>query len=398
MKLIPIQFTLNAMLTLMAGAFSLTGFAQFEQKMTEIKIVEDKATNYVIVNGENGKNTYAYELQSLDSEPEYPGGINGLMSFLGQNLVYPKSAIENNIQGKVLVKFVVTKEGNVANIEVVQSVDPALDAEAVRVISLLKGFVPGVLNGEKVNVWYVLPVNYKLQDDRQNHLNEEFDAVEIDSIGYKEMMDLGIKAQKENNIPHATAYFKEAYHINPYCIVPIDNIIALNASVGKNNEDFTVYKYAIDELRRWNKLNGIGNSAVELMEYFAAKMKAIDADDLFPRMTLLWTYIETRNPRYETKVRALLDELIPATETQELWPQYGYLMAFRACVLDNEEDIIPFIEPNVDKLVKSPQGAGALVLLSRIYNGQNETAKADKFMKMAEQADPERVELSKWLE
>lgn len=395
MKLKPKYFTLAARLTLMAGATSFSASAQSEQKFTEIMIVEDKAPGNVTV---NGKKTSVYELQSLDSEPEYPGGINGLMSFLGQNLVYPESAMQNNIQGKVLVRFVVTKEGNVANVEVVQSVYPALDAEAVRVVSLMKGFTPGMLNGEKVNVWYVLPVNYKLQDESQNIQYEGFDAVEIDSIGYKEMMDLGIKARQENNMPHAVAYFKEAYHINPYSIIPIENIIAMNAAAGKKDEDFTVYDYAIDELKRWNKLNGTGNSAVEPMEYFAAKMKAIDAKDLYPRTTLLWTYIETRNPKYEQKIINLVDELIPATKKQELWPQYGYLMTFRACILNNEDEIIPFVEPNVDNLAKSPQGAGALVLLSRIYREKNDNAKADKYMKKAEQADPDRVELPQWLE
>ena len=113
--------------------------AQETTKVTEIVIVEDSAPDNLKV---NGKNTSVYQLQSLDSEPEYPGGVNGLMSFLAQNLVYPESAMESSIQGKVVVKFVVTRDGNVANIEVVRSVDPALDAEATRVISLLKVFTP----------------------------------------------------------------------------------------------------------------------------------------------------------------------------------------------------------------------------------------------------------------
>lgn len=136
--------------------------AQETQKVTEVMIVEDSAPDNIKV---NGKNTSVYQIQSLDSEPEYPGGINGLMSFLAQNLVYPESAMESNIQGKVVLKFVVTNDGNVANVEVVKSVDPALDAEARRVVSLLKGFTPGVYEGKKVNVWYTLPVNFKLQDD-----------------------------------------------------------------------------------------------------------------------------------------------------------------------------------------------------------------------------------------
>lgn len=133
----------NAVVTALCYAFVGTFYvsAQDPQKVTEIMIVEDLAPDHVKV---NGKNTSVYQLQSLDSEPEYPGGVNGLMSFLAQNLVYPESAMESSIQGKVVVKFVVTRDGNVANIEVVRSVDPALDAEATRVISLLKGFTPGI--------------------------------------------------------------------------------------------------------------------------------------------------------------------------------------------------------------------------------------------------------------
>lgn len=180
--------------------------------------------------------------------------------------------------------------------------------------------------------------------------------------------------------------------------MPIENITAMNTAVGKEGDNQAVFEYAIDELTRWNRLNGTENSAVEPMEYLAAKMKSIDDDNIYPRTTLLWAYLETRNPDYEMKVKNLLDELIPTTEKQELWPQYGYLMSLRACFIDNEEGIIPFVEPNADKLAKSPQGVGALVMLSRIYREQNDNAKADKYMKMAEQADLERVELPKWIE
>ena len=117
--------------------FVLPATAQVTQKVTEIRIVEDKAPDKVKV---NGKNVSVYQMQSLDEDPQYPGGIDGLMSFLSQNIIYP-----------------------VANPEIVKSVDPSLDAEALRVVGLLKGFTPGVFNGEKVNVWYTLPITFKLQ-------------------------------------------------------------------------------------------------------------------------------------------------------------------------------------------------------------------------------------------
>lgn len=88
--------------------------AQTNNQMTHISIVKNPISENVSV---KGTNTSVYGIEVLDSEPEYPGGVNGLMSFLAQNLVYPESAMKNNIQGKVVVKFVVTRDGNVANVE-----------------------------------------------------------------------------------------------------------------------------------------------------------------------------------------------------------------------------------------------------------------------------------------
>lgn len=374
--------------------FAVHATAQDTQKVTEISIVEDSAPDNININGEN---TSVYQIQSLDSEPEYPGGINGMMSFLAQNLVYPESAMESNIQGKVVLKFVVTKDGNVANIEIVKSVEPALDAEATRVISLLKGFTPGMLNGEKVSVWYTLPVNFKLQDDVPDI--EEFDAVSIDSIGYQEIMDLGLKAQSEKNLAHATAYFKEAFHINPYSIDPLERIVKLNNANSKSDLNYAIYEYGVDQLTRWNKLQGTGNSAIFPMEWLAGEMQKINKDDLYPQFALLWTYLQAPSMTLRTRASDLIDKLIPLCEEQGLWDQYGHIMSLKTFFLTNEDDIISLYEPNVDKLKKSPQGSGALVILSRIYSEKKgDTVKADKYMKMAEEADPERIELPKWLE
>jgi len=287
--------------------------AQETTKVTEIAIVEDSAPDDVKI---NGKNVSVYQLQSLDVEPEYPGGVNGLMSFISQNLVYPESAVERSIQGRVVIKFVVTKDGNVANAEVVKSVDPALDAEALRVVSLIKGFTPGVFDGKKVDVWYTLPLNFKLQDDEPDI--EEFDAVVIDSIGYQEMMDLGLAAQKENNIAHATAYFKEAYHINPYSIDPLERIINLNNANNKSDLNYEIYEYGVDQLTRWNQVNGTGNSAIFPMEWLAKQMQILKTDDLYPQFALLWTYLQAPSVTLRTRANDLIDKLIPLCEEQEL--------------------------------------------------------------------------------
>lgn len=105
------------------------------------------------------------EFHEIETLPEYKGGEKALVQFFGENLIYPSECAENDIEGKVVVKFVVLSNGNVDFVEVIKSVHPLLDAEAVRVISLLNDWIPGKLNGEAVNVYYTLPVNFKLQNE-----------------------------------------------------------------------------------------------------------------------------------------------------------------------------------------------------------------------------------------
>ena len=97
--------------------------------------------------------------------PSYPGGDAALMKYLSDHLRYPETAASNNIQGKVIVQFVVTKTGKIGEVKVARSVDKDLDREAVRVCKSLPAFSPGRnAVGDPVNVWYTLPVTFKLQD------------------------------------------------------------------------------------------------------------------------------------------------------------------------------------------------------------------------------------------
>lgn len=380
--------TMKIISTLLMALFACAAMAQ---QVTEIAIVPDKPEKVII----NGK-----EVEVLDAPeimPEYPGGINGIMSFLSSKLVYPQEAFENNIQGRVLVQFVVDTEGNVSNVEIREGVHPLLNEEALRVVRMLNGWTPGKYQGKPVNVWYVLPVSFKLQDDM---LQEEvWDAVPIDSIGYQEMMDLGLKAQSENNLPHATAYFKEAFHINPYSIDPLERITRMNNANGKTTENAVIYEFGIDELTRWNRLNGTGMSAIFPMEWLAEQMKKIDPNDLHPQFALMWTYLQAPSATTREKANEMMDVLIPICKEREMWDQYGHMMSLKTFFLTDEDAIIALYEPNVEYLSKSPQGAGALVILSMVYGeSKGDSVKAAKYMKMAEEADPERIEISKWIE
>lgn len=103
-----------------------------------------------------------YDAAIVEKMPEFPGGETAIMEFIANNLQYPASAIENNVQGKVIVQFTVTKTGEVSDVSVMRGVDPDLDQEAVRIISKLPKFKPGTQNGKAVNVRYTCPVTFRL--------------------------------------------------------------------------------------------------------------------------------------------------------------------------------------------------------------------------------------------
>ena len=101
----------------------------------------------------------------VEQNPAFPGGMQGLMTFLSQNLTYPKEAQKDSVEGRVLVQFVVSKDGTVVKPQVFKSVHPLLDAEAVRVVSMMPKWQPGFQKGKAVSVRFTLPVTFKLKRD-----------------------------------------------------------------------------------------------------------------------------------------------------------------------------------------------------------------------------------------
>lgn len=94
--------------------------------------------------------------------PEFPGGTPALFEFISRHLQYPQEAIDNQTEGRVVLQFVVDKEGKVTDIRVVRSINPTLDRAAIDVIRTLPDWKPGMQNGQPVNVRYTLPVVFKL--------------------------------------------------------------------------------------------------------------------------------------------------------------------------------------------------------------------------------------------
>ncbi len=99
----------------------------------------------------------------VEEMPSFPGGDTELFRFIYDNIKYPELAKENNIQGKVILRFCVTYKGKVDQVSVVRGVDPSLDEEAIRVIKMLPLWKPGKQGGKPVNVWYSVPISFQLK-------------------------------------------------------------------------------------------------------------------------------------------------------------------------------------------------------------------------------------------
>lgn len=98
----------------------------------------------------------------VENMPVYPGGDEALFKFIYENVKYPPEAIERGIQGKVILRFMIASNGSVEDITVVRGVDPLVDAEAVRVMSIMPDWTPGTQGGKPVNVWYSVPISFAL--------------------------------------------------------------------------------------------------------------------------------------------------------------------------------------------------------------------------------------------
>jgi periplasmic protein TonB len=100
----------------------------------------------------------------VDVMPVFNGGDTAILNFIARNTIYPAEAKTKAIQGRVVVKLVVEKDGSVSHVEILKSVDPLLDTEAVRVVSTLPKFEkPGILNGKPVAVNYMIPITFTLK-------------------------------------------------------------------------------------------------------------------------------------------------------------------------------------------------------------------------------------------
>lgn len=138
------------------------------EEEVEFQSTEDEQKDAVIINygeGDGEGEVYAEDeiFAVVEEMPSFPGGDAALMSYISKNIKYPSIATENGIQGRVICTFVINRDGKVTNAEVIRSVDPSLDKEALRVINNMPAWKPGKQRGKPVRVKYTLPIVFRLQ-------------------------------------------------------------------------------------------------------------------------------------------------------------------------------------------------------------------------------------------
>lgn len=131
-----------------------------EMDIIDMEVTEETSVDISVEEEEEEEEEIFYVVEEM---PQFPGGMKKLKQYLANNVEYPSIARENDIQGKVYVRFCVTKNGNISQVQVVRGVDPLLNEEAKRVVRKMPNWEPGSQRGKKVNVWYTVPINFQLQ-------------------------------------------------------------------------------------------------------------------------------------------------------------------------------------------------------------------------------------------
>lgn len=129
--------------------------------------IESKIDEMVVVGYAPDEATSPAEgtvFEVVEQMPEYPGGMSAMMAFIGKNIKYPVAAQKAKIQGRVVIQFIVNTEGDIISPKVLRSADPLLDAEAIRLTTIMPKWKPGIQKGQAVNVKYAVPIMFRLQE------------------------------------------------------------------------------------------------------------------------------------------------------------------------------------------------------------------------------------------
>lgn len=145
----------------------------------------------------------------VDEMPRYQGGENAMINYISTNLKYPKGAQNSGIQGRIIVRFVVEKDGSITDVKVIRGLDPACDAEAIRVVKEMPKWTPGKQRGVAVPVFFTLPIVYRLTKDGGDKESIQLPKNALYIIDGKNYDTLPSEYKDGNNIDKAEVYKKD---------------------------------------------------------------------------------------------------------------------------------------------------------------------------------------------
>ena len=199
---------MKKLITLLVSVFLFSTFS-FSQ--------ETELTNYEKYRMEQERIQYGTQEETVftvvEDMPTFKGkDADEFRKYIAQNVKYPKEAAENNIQGKVFVQFVVNKDGNVSNVEIVEGVNEYLDAESIRVVESSPKWKAGQQNGENVNVQFTFPINFVLQE------NDEQQTTVINNYYIDNDYDWEFRMNRRLYFSHSyyNPYYYSYSYYNPY--------------------------------------------------------------------------------------------------------------------------------------------------------------------------------------
>ena len=156
------RFRVTSLLAGLVLAMAVPAWGTNHGIATDSKLLSENDTNK---EQQPSKTTEVVYVARDWDNPKFPGCDRALMEFLGENIIYPQSAINDSIQGRVVVQLLIMRDGSIGDVKVVRSVREDLDNEVVRVCRLLPKFRPVKQKGEAKEAWYTLPISFKLKSD-----------------------------------------------------------------------------------------------------------------------------------------------------------------------------------------------------------------------------------------
>lgn len=323
----------------------------------------------------------------IDKMPQFPGGEAELMRWIAYHIKYPKKAYENKIQGKVILEFIVTSEGSIDQINVIKKVDPELDNEAIRVIKSLPKFIPGEIDGEPVNVWYTIPINFKLKAEDENV--EIFEKKDYDKAS--SLYSKAVLLEQSENINDAVSYYLESFYIVPQDISIIEHAYNISNDERQKEQICTfannrLFRFYMDSFGKVKDMIQLRNDLITKQQHLV-KLSPNNTDILF---NLEYYLFHSKDYEALRKTAKMIYALTEGSD-EETFSFAMELEAYSLFDLKDYTSVINLVVPKIP-LIRNTSRKGALFVLGETYLTTKQYDKGKELYTFLKESDAENFE------